>query len=157
MRLPNIRGLRWQPSRAPHAVECAFEADADARTVQLLLRAIPRCGGLRFFDYLYHGEPPPSPPASSDPGAIFCVYRRLRGDLFATCGNHGWSLPWTPVSHEQLGEFLLRCLDSNRGYGPRSEPMLLEARASYRPRRNDIDPRGTLFVRHDVYTKWRRP
>jgi len=115
---PHIRGLRWLPSRIDNAIECAFAADADADTVVALLQTIPRRGGLRFFDYLYHGEPPPQ--VAVDPGAIFCVYRRLRGALFATCGNHGWSSPWTPVSHQRLGAFVLDCIDSNRGDGART-------------------------------------
>ncbi|MBL9076381.1 MAG: hypothetical protein JNL08_02690 [Planctomycetes bacterium] len=155
MALPSIPGLEWHPTKVPHAVEAAFTAAADATTVAALLRAIPRRGGLRFFDFLYHGEPP----ASGQPfdyGAIFCVYRRLRGDLFATCGNHGWSSPWTPVAPARLAGFLLGCLDSNRGSGPRSQTMLVEARASHVPRREAIDPRAPLFERRDVWRKWRQ-
>ncbi len=151
---PHIRGLRWLPSRIDNAIECAFAADADADTVVALLQTIPRRGGLRFFDYLYHGEPPPQ--VAVDPGAIFCVYRRLRGDLFATCGNHGWSSPWTPVSHQRLGAFVLDCIDSNRGDGARTRSMLLEARATYVPGRAAIDPHATLFVRRDAFAQWRR-
>lgn len=156
MRPSGIRGLQWLPTSVPRAVECAFANDADARTVHELLGAIPRRGGLRFFDYLYHGEPPHAQQASIEPGAIFCVYRRLRGDLLATCGNHGWTSPWTPVSQRQLREFVLGCLDSNRGDGPRSRTMLLETRAAWVPHRDAVDPRGSLLVRRDVWANWRR-
>ena len=155
MQGPRIPGLQWQPTKSPHAVECRFTPEANAATVDGLVRAIPRRGGLRFYDHLYHGEPAPKSFASVDHGAIFCVYRRLRGGLFATRGHHGWSQPWTPVGHLRLVHYLSDCLDSNRGEGPRSSAMLLEARASYVPRRDAIDPNVQLFVRRDSYAKWR--
>ncbi|MBX3464011.1 MAG: hypothetical protein KF830_12635 [Planctomycetes bacterium] len=153
VRPPVIPGLRWLPSAVPDAVEGAFTPEAGAATVASLLAVIPRRGGLRFFDYLYHGEPPAQSPL--DHGAVFFVYRRLRGDLFATCGNHGWTLPWTPVGAGELGGFLLGCLDSNRGHGARSQTLRLEPRASYVPRRSAVHPNPRLLLRRDAWQRWR--
>jgi hypothetical protein len=154
---PAIRGLHCiEHPRSPGLFECAFTPDADAQTIDALLLAIGPRSGLQFFDYLYHGEPPPRE-QPMDEGAIVCVWRDERGALFATCGNHGWSSKWTPVTHEQLATFLAGCMDSNRGDSGRSQKMRLGLGAAFRPRPDDIDPKAPILVRKDLSRKGRGP
>ena len=150
---PEIRGLRWTRTDLPGEHRCVFEAGADATTVDRLLQTIPMGGGLEFYDYLYHGQPPE--PTRHDAGAIFSVYRDGNGDLVARCGNHGWGSEWSRVERAELAAFLLGCIDSNRGEGPRSEVMRLTHRDT-RPDRVSTTAEPPLLERRDLYAKWRR-
>lgn len=150
---PQIRGLRWVRTDLPDEAHCAFEASADAATVDALLQVVPPGGGLEFFDYLYHGEPPEG--SQLDHGAVFCVYCDRTGDLASRCGNHGWSSEWARVDRRKLAWFLLGCLDSNRGDGPRSLAMRLKRRVEP-PERVAAAPDEMLFMRRDLFEKERR-
>lgn len=105
----------------------------DPATAAALVAAIPVDGGLEFRDSGYFGAP--AADATLDDGAMVFVYRPEVGELQVTCGNHGWSSDWHPVTAARLAAFLFECRIWHRPAGdPRTtDDLRLFVKATYRP------------------------
>jgi hypothetical protein len=140
----SIDGWLWE--KVPHRrgeYQGRFLGDATSATAEAVVSAIPRGGSLQFFDLNYFGPPRGD---ESDPGAIFSVYRDAEDVLYVTCGNHGWAAKWHAVDDVVIARYFFRCRENNLGPAPGSSYVLWYARAGYRPREGDVDPKSDVLL-----------
>jgi hypothetical protein len=131
-------------------VDGHFLPTATAATAVAVVRALPVDGSLQFLDWHYHGQPPDM---MRDYGAIVCAYRDHRGQLFVTCGNHGWSGRWNVTTEPRLADFFYESRSSVGGARatPDSDFLRIYRSGHHRPRNDNVSAHDDALMRSRLY------